>query len=266
MIFNRGRHDDERHETLSLPLNDCSTLNTRIDMGVGELMVHGGAAPDEALHGELIMHPDFRVESDQHVTNGRGDVRIKQHQKHLTAHGKARNIWDIALNTTVPTDLRVDQSTGEGRLDLSELALTRLVLNRSVGETTLDLAGDHRQLSEIAVDTSTGETTLNLTGRFEALDALRVNGSIGQITVDLRGTWGRDLDGRIKSSTGEVKLLLPANVGVEVVAKTSIGSVKAHGFTRSGNTYRNAICGTAPVTLRFSVANSIGAIRLETEL
>jgi hypothetical protein len=266
MIFNRNKHDDERHETLSLPLNDVTSLSARIGMSVGELTVRGGAAAGELLHGELIMHPDFDVDVDLNVSNGRGDLRVKQTQpSHIMRRSNARNIWDIQLNDSLPTDLRVDQSTGEATLDLSALSLSRLVVERSVGESTINLAGDHRQLKEISVDSSTGETTLNLTGQFDALDVLRVDGSVGQIAVDLRGRWGRDLDARIKTSTGEVKLLLPKDVGVEVIAKTSIGSIRADGFVKDGKSYRNAACGTSPVTLRLSVTNSIGTIRLETE-
>jgi len=265
MIFNRNTDTIERHETLSLPLQGVESLNARIDMSVGDLIVRGGAATDELWHGELIMHPDFEAEVDQHVSNGRCDLRVKQASPRVSMRGNsARNIWDIAINDCVPTDLRVSQSAGVAKLDLSALSLTRLVVERSVGESTIDLCGDHRQLSEVNVDSSTGNTTINMTGQFDALDVLRINGSVGQITVDLRGTWGGDLDARIKTSTGEVKLLLPADVGVEVIAKTSIGGVRADGFIRDGTSYRNTICGSAPVTLRFKVTNSIGAIRLET--
>jgi hypothetical protein len=266
VIFNRERtHSDEKRETLSLPLHDMATLTARVEMGIGDLEIAGGAAADEVLHGDITMPPDFDIDVDLHVSGERGDLRVKQETPKFSARsGNHMNRWRLALNDAIPTDLRVEQSTGTSRLLLSPLNLTGLVVDRSVGETLVELAGEHRQLTNVNIHSSTGEATVRMTGQFEELDLVRVDGSIGQITVDLCGQWGRNLDGRFKTSTGEIKLLLPSDVGIEVTAKTSIGSVTARGFTRDGKTWRNGAFGRTPVTLRLVASTSIGAIRLET--
>jgi len=266
VIFNRNATaTSEKRETISLPRHDIETLSARIDMSIGDLEIGGGASADELVHGDLLMHPDFNVDVDLHVSDHRADLRVKQDVPKLSVRGRDFiNRWRLALNDTVPTDLRVEQATGRSRLDLSSLALTDLSVDRSVGETTVELRGDHRLLTSCQLHSSTGELTANLTGQFEALDLLRVDGSVGQINLDLRGNWGRNLDGRIKTSTGEIRLMLPGDVGVEVTAKTSIGSVSAQGFTRDGKTWRNAAFGRAPVTLSLAVSTSIGSIHLES--
>lgn len=62
------------------------------------------------------------------------------------------------------------------------------------------------------------------------LSRLDIKFGAGGADISLDGDWGRDLEANISGGVGGVKLTLPSDVGVRVVADTGLGDVNAEDF------------------------------------
>jgi hypothetical protein len=87
--------------------------------------------------------------------------------------GGARGMWNLGLNSRIPTQLKTELGVGETQVDLTNLTLRDVQVNTGVGQTTVILPNE---------------------GNFEA----RIEGAIGQTTVIVP----RSMGVRIHLATG----------------------------------------------------------------
>lgn len=265
MTNDTRNRDAMQTETIVLPSEDARAARVRIDMAAGEIDLRGGAGAGELLHGRFRHPSEWGVHATVQREDAGVSVRVEQDRLRFRLSRNWMHEWDIQLNDRLPTDLQVKLAAGDLDADLSTLALTRLVVEQSTGNAELRLAGDHRALREIDVEGSVGKTELELRGQFEALRTLKLEGATGDLTLDLRGTWLGPLDARVRVATGKLTLKLPRDAGVEVEAKTSLGSIEADHLVRDGRCYRNRAWGQAPVALRIAATVNLGTIEIEAE-
>ena len=227
--------------TRSIDLGDAESIDARIQMGAGKLMVSGGSA--NVMDAEFTYNvADWKPEVSYRETGEKGTLRVGQPEGHgISLGGRVRYEWEIRLNDGIPMDLEVDLGAGTGRLDLGDLSLMDLKIMAGAGEV---------------------EVLLN--GRPEVED-LEVQVGAGDVTVDLSGDWRDDLDADIKGGVGRLTLRLPSDVGVRVDAEKGIGKVSARGLRRKGGAYVNEAYGRSGVTLSIDCAAGIGSIILETD-
>ena len=138
-----------------------NTRDVRLDMGVGELRLQGGASSLMEGHFKYnIEHWKPKVE--YRVIGSRGVLKVKQGKSRRMHVGRKRNIWDVSLNDDVPLDLFVDCGVGDSDLDLRGLTLKSLEIDMGIGELTVDLAGELERDLDIVVDCGIGSTTIFL--------------------------------------------------------------------------------------------------------
>lgn len=163
----------------SVDLKGAKSVEVNVDLGAGELVMHGGAA--------ALMDADFRYSSSdgrpavQYDVNGtRGLLTVRQpSQHHIGNNGK--NTWDLKLNEEVPMDVRVKMGAGEGRLNLGNTALHSLDVEVGAGQMNVDLTGHPHGDMDVRVRGGVGEATLRLPRRAR-LD-IEAHGGIGEITA-----------------------------------------------------------------------------------
>lgn len=114
------------------------------------------------------------------------------------------------------------------------------------------------------VQLGAGESKLNLGD----LDVRRLDVMVGagESTVDLVGRRTNDLDARIEGGVGALKLLVPNDVGVEVVGgNDGIGDFSAPGLHQVGeNRFVNDAFGKSPVSMRIHLTHGVGEVRVES--
>ncbi len=145
----------------TIELGKAEFVDVKLDMGVGELDLHGGARE--------LMEAEFRYNIDQwkpdvkyRVTGNRGVLTVKQGKsRHMTV-GRKRNEWDIGLNDDVPLNLTIDCGVGESKLDLAGLTLKSLDIDMGIGELIVDLSGELKQSLDIVIDCGIGSATIYL--------------------------------------------------------------------------------------------------------
>lgn len=116
---------------------------------------------------------------------------------------------------------------------------------------------------ELTVDMGSGAFDLQLAGL--SLTRLEVNLGACEGTIDLRGDWERDLDIRIDVGAGDIRVLLPSDVGVRVEVNAGPTAIQTSGLTKEGSGYTNAAYGVSEVTLQVDLSAGIGRINLVVE-
>jgi len=252
-----AKHSEDR----SIARDGVTTARVRIDMAVGELAITGGAS--ELMNGRFSFDKELEPIIDFQARDGVGELSIVQSRGERAVKWN-RNRWEIALNDDVPIDLELRMTTGKLDARLSTLRLKTVRIDHTTGEMVIGLGGNQLELREVTTKQSTGRTRLDLSGNYAALRTLQVSAATGETEINFAGgAWGQDLDARLELTTGSTTVRLPADVGVDVTARTALGKVSVSGLSYDNGRYRNAAFGTTPSTLRLDVRASVGKLELE---
>ncbi len=148
-------------DTHTIELGRAEFADVKLDMGVGELNLWGGAR--ELMEAEFRYNIDnWKPEVKYRVTGSRGVLTVKQGKSRRMTVGRKRNEWDIILNDNIPIHLTVDCGVGQSKLDLAGLTLKSLDIDMGVGELIVDLSGELKQSLDIVIDCSIGSATIYL--------------------------------------------------------------------------------------------------------
>jgi len=148
-------------DTETIDLGSAEFADVKLDMGVGELRLQGGA--NALMEGHFRYNIEhWKPEVEYRVTGSRGVLTVKQGKSRRMHVGRKKNIWDVSLNDDVPIDLFVDCGVGESDLDLRGLTLKSLEIDMGIGELTVDLAGELKRDLDIVIDCGIGSTTIFL--------------------------------------------------------------------------------------------------------
>jgi hypothetical protein len=148
-------------DTHTIELGKAEFADVKLDMGVGELSLYGGAR--ELMEANFRYNIDhWKPEVKYRVTGSRGVLTVKQGKCRRMTVGRKRNEWDISLNDDVPIHLSVDCGVGESKLDLAGLTLKSLDIDMGVGELIVDLSGKLKQSLDIIIDCGIGSATVYL--------------------------------------------------------------------------------------------------------
>jgi N-terminal domain of toast_rack, DUF2154 len=163
----------------SINLQGAKSAQVEIEMGAGELKVHGG--------GATLMDADFRYRSSDGkpeinytVSGDRGLLTLHQRSHHSIGNND-KNTWDLRLNDDVPLDINVKMGAGEGQMNLGNVALRSLEVEMGAGELKLDLTGHPRNDIDVRVRGGVGEATLRLPRR--ARLEVEAHGGLGEINA-----------------------------------------------------------------------------------
>ena len=171
---------DTEVETQTVKLGDAQSATVELDMGAGELEVHGGAR--ELMEATFTYNVNKWKPMIDYVTSGdQGMLKIKQGDTEGIPMGDTKNRWDISLCETVPIDLKIDMGAGQGILDLRDVRLSALDIDGGVGELRLDLSGERDQDLDVDINGGVGSATIYLPEDIGV--RVHVNGGIGSVNA-----------------------------------------------------------------------------------
>ncbi len=228
-------------KTETIELADASAVRVDIRMGAGELTLEGGA--EALLEADFVYNvSSWEPEVEYQVTAGEGRLTVRQPNTDQMSMGREmRYEWDLALNASVPLDVRINMGAGQSKLDLGDLRITRLDLKLGAGDAEVDLRGN------------------------ETLQRLDVDMGAGQLVLDLRGDWQENVTVTLQGGVGRSELRLPDTIGVKVTVTQGLGEIVANGLTRQSNGYVNALYGVSDVTMEVTIRAGIGSVLLESD-
>lgn len=203
-VVTTDRPANVEHDARSIDLKGAKSAHVEIEIGAGELVMRGGAAP--------LMDADFRYRGDAKpevhydVTGTRGSLTVRQPEHHSIGNN-GENKWDLQLNEDVPLDINVKMGAGTGRLELGNTALHSLKVEIGAGEMKLDLTGHPHGDIDVEIHGGVGEATVRLP-RSARVD-IEAHGGIGGISA--HGLDKRD-DRWVNEPSGKVDATIHAHV------------------------------------------------------
>ena len=134
-------HEPLHVEQVTVPLEGAEKVRVRVQHGVGALSVSGGAGPDALVAGTFVGMASTRKQSE-----GMTEVRLRT-PSYRTPYvfmpwlwgGGGGLEWQMALNSDVPMELRVESGLSTNRLDLSDLQVTELRVQAGLSSTDLTM-------------------------------------------------------------------------------------------------------------------------------
>jgi N-terminal domain of toast_rack, DUF2154 len=172
--------DNERateHASQTVDLKGAQSVQVNVEMGAGQLEMHGGAAA--LMDADFRYNSGLRPEVKYDVTGTQGTLEVRQ-PSHRGIHGN-KNTWDLRLNEEVPMNIKVHMGAGEGRLSLGALTLHSVQVEMGAGELKLDLTGHPRNDMDVSIHGGVGSATVRLPKR--ARLEVEAHGGLGEINV-----------------------------------------------------------------------------------
>lgn len=132
----------------NVPLDGAQSARVEVKMEAGELKLHGGAAATDLLSGTFDYEADSgEPEFDYTVEDAYGKLEVKPEGgidvdwPWEMADELGDTDWDVAINDTVATDLKVDVDAGAVELALGGTAVSNLEVDADAAKAEVDLSG-----------------------------------------------------------------------------------------------------------------------------
>jgi hypothetical protein len=206
-----GRPGPIQRESRAIDRDSSETLRAEIRMGAGELEIRGGS-PNWMDADFTYSEPSWKPAVRYTTASGRADLTVEQPASGRFRGGGSTNKWEIRLNDSIPTDLRVRAGAGEARLDAGSIALRSLDIEMGAGELRLDLRGKPAHDYAVRIKGGAGEATIHLPRDVGV--AAKVAGLIGE--VDASGfirEGERWVNGAYDSAKIRIRLDIQGGVG-----------------------------------------------------
>jgi len=164
-------------EPVAIDLNGAARANIELDIGAGQLEVHGGT--DKLLNGYFEYNVAANKPVVQTAWNGsHAIVTIRRPSGH--PHG-GRNNWNLELNSNTLLDLALNCGAGQARMNLGDVQLRSLEVHMGAGQVDIDLRGHPTRDYEVNVAGGVGQVTIHLPQ--EVGIRADAQGGIGEINV-----------------------------------------------------------------------------------
>ena len=241
-----------------------AALPVRVALVSGDL--HVGRAERDALYELKVRYcRSHFAPLLSHGTEGAPleiGLRRRPSDAPIVPAGDERNRIDLGLNPDRPVDLRLDLGAGRQVASLGGLQLAGLVVACGDGAVTVDFDEPTRgDLERIDIEAGTGGLRLLRIGNASP-GGLVVRGGSGPIEIDLRGAWRRDASLQIGVTLGDVLLLVPGRLAVDLRATgRDPADLRLAGFSRDAEgRYLSPVAGRAERRLSIAVEPGIGSV------
>lgn len=217
------------------------------------------------LSGEFRFNVDgYRPVFNDNLNGGQQVVRIERKADQVLVIGTAINEWNVAFAQGVAFELETTTGSGDITATFDALDIQTLEFGTDSGAIDVSLAGQFANLNSITLRTDSGDITLDATDRtaFPRLTAINVSADSGDTDIDLRTDWNTDTRLDLENDSGNITLLLPQGVSLDISADTSSGTVRLFGENEGENArLRNTVEGAPTLTIRVDAES--GDIRIE---
>jgi hypothetical protein len=180
----------------------------------------------------------------------------------LKVQSGTNNLMDASFRYNVSDwqpQVQYSESGAQGVLHVSQPGDDRVpVGGKLINEWDLRLGKSIPM--DLVIHTGAGNSQLDLSEL--NMTSLTVETGAGVTTVNLDGNWEHDVNVSIEGGVGEIKVNLPAEMGVRVDMDTALVTVTVNGLTRAENGYVNEAFGTAPHTLTLNLQTGVGSVTL----
>lgn len=191
---------------------------------------------------------------------GRGRLEF-QMESHRGIHKVDR--LDLTLTDGLPLDLQLKTGVSESKVDLSGMQVQRLNVAGGVGQTVLSFTKANPIVCEqIRIQSGVGEFKVVGLGNANP-DRLLFEGGIGSAHLDLTGLWKRNAELEMRLGIGEVTLVAPQEIGIEIEGhKGFLSSMHLTDFDKYNDRYRSRNYSKAQYRLVVRINTGIGSLHV----
>jgi len=239
-------------------------LRVEVEYGAGILTVRRGAR-GELYNALFHFDEDWAVPRTEY-SRGRLEVGLSANE---TGNSDFRD-WpdeaslELGLAPGVPLDLELDFGAGRADLDLTGLAMRRLVVNTGASASVIRVGEVNRERMESA-DINVGAADLDVhgVGNLNA-EQVTVKSGLGSVTLRLDGEWPRDGYLVVRMGLGALELQVPRSLGVRLRRPDSLlASIETEGLERRGKVYQSANWENAERRIEIEITAVLGSVDLE---
>lgn len=260
------RAQELRTITLSKQYRGQDSLAAEIEFAAGVLKLRPGSTAS-LYRMELSYDPERFAPLSQMDSNGtRLRLGVKSSgQAGISVGLKNERAQDglIELNPRTILSLDITLGAAQADLDLGGLRIAQAAIQTGASETTLRFSSPNKVRCD-RLEVSVGAA------QFSALElgnsdcrSIRLEGGVGGVVVDLTGVWKRDAEVSLSVALGDITLVLPKELGVQLSLDRFLSNFNPEGFVREGRIYRSSNYATAERKLTLSLTSAVGAVRVE---
>ncbi len=218
----------------NMELKSLKNLKADFKINAGQLYI---TAHEQSLASFNSTYSKNSWKADVKIDEQAGKLIIHQpEEKNTNMNDEEKNIWKIKLPKNLETDLRLRMGAGEGTINLNGANFNQLKAEMGAGKININLANT-------------------------SLANLEVKAGVGALSVDLSGKQDKDLHATIEGGIGEIKLVLPRNVGVRVKVN-GLGSIDKNDLKKQNGYYVNEQYGKSKTTIDITERGGLGSLEL----
>ena len=200
---------EARTESERVELGTAESARVELDMGVGALVIEGGAT--DLLEGEFTYsHDSWKPVVEYEVRGSEGLLTVSQPSDLGTiGFPNVKYEWDLRFNSEVPMEMTIDMGVGGAELQMGGLNLRELNIDVGVGGADISLDGDWEADLEASIKGGVGGLKVTLPRDV----GVRVEAESGLGAV---GAPGFNQDGDIYTNDAYGRTDVTLNVKLEV--------------------------------------------------
>jgi hypothetical protein len=225
------------------------TLHVRVEYGAGTVAI--GAAPGPLLYDMRMRfdanrsHPERRYDATTHTLSIGGDSTVARifslNRKRIRLGSSERRQGDsltVGLARGVPMDLTLALGATEARIDLTELAVSRMRAEIAASDARISFgAPNPATLRELSIHSAAAGLKVSQLGNARA-SSVRVSTAVGDVDLDLSGAWTGEMALDVHAMMGSITVRVPRDVGVHANVSRFFGGLETPSFTeRNGAFY-----------------------------
>ena len=250
--------------TAARQVTDEEYLRVKVEYGAGSLTVRRG--DDGELYSALFHFDEDWAVPRTDYSRGRLEVGLSPSETGNSEFGD----WpddaslELGLAPGVPMDLDLNFGAGRAELDLTGLAVRKLVVNTGASASAIRIGEVNRERMESA-DINVGAADLRVlgVGNLNA-EQVTVKSGLGSVTLRLDGEWPLDGHLVVGMGLGALELQVPRSLGVRLRRPDSLlASIETEGLEKRGKVYQSANWESAERRIEIEITAVLGSVDLE---
>lgn len=253
---------DVRTVEFARQLRDTLPLAVRVDYGAGTIVVHGTEQP--LLYQVQLAYDPRRAEPVYRYEPASRTLHVGARRGDGGEDGGPRTARDLRLDLarSVPVDLALELGSADADLDLGGMRLRRVAITSATSSATLHFDAPNQVAME-RLDVEVGASSLRARGLANSrAREMRVQVEVGGADLDFGGEWTADMELDVEVTVGSATVRVPADVGVRVETRSTLGSFDGEGLVERDGAWYSANWDTAPHKLHIRGRTMLGKLQV----
>ncbi|HWR62638.1 MAG TPA: hypothetical protein VN580_13545 [Clostridia bacterium] len=172
----------------------------------------------EFMYGNEALKPEFTVEEDS--------ISIRNRIEKLGL-GKPVNKWEVNITDRLPLEVELDSDASDVKLDMSRMIIDKLSAQINASSAKLYFDEPNKgSVDKLRINANASDVNIYGAGNI-GFGVLALDSNASKVSVDLTGENREDAEIRIDANASTVRLKLPEDIGVRIVAdKYELSSIK----------------------------------------